>query len=119
MLGGGRGLALPSYVATVRSVADMSRVHDALRRLEHTRGPRLSTVGLDSEHWMLAFLEELLGQFRSSGEISFEDVQGLLRHHQQVFLRDLAIARRMYRTYPRFFKQDSSGPSGESKTAQA
>ena len=97
----------------------MSRVHDALRRLEHPGALPLSTIGLDSEHWLLEFLEELLAQFRASGEMSFEAVQLLLQQHQQAFLQDLETARRMYRTYPRLFQQDSSQQSGESKAAQA
>jgi hypothetical protein len=82
----------------------MSRVHNALRRLEHAEALPISTAGLDSDHWLLAFMEELLAQFRGSGEINFEAVQQLLQQHEQAFLKDLETARRMYRTYPRLFK---------------
>jgi len=92
----------------------MSRVHNALRRLEHTGALRLAGAGVDSEHWLLAFMEGLLAQFRGSGEINFEDVQRLLQQHEQAFLRDLETAKRMYRTYPRLFQEDSSDHSGES-----
>jgi hypothetical protein len=97
----------------------MSRVHDALRRLEHTGALRLSGPGVNSEHWLLGFLEELLAQFRASGEIGFPDVQQLLQQHEQTFLKDLETARRMYRTYPHLFREDSFTPSGESRGAQA
>jgi hypothetical protein len=97
----------------------MSRVHDALRRLEHSEALPLSANGLDSEHWLLGFLEDLLAQFRSSREISFEAVQRSLQQHEQAFLKDLETARRMYRTYPRFFQQEGSEPNVESKAAQA
>jgi hypothetical protein len=103
----------------IEVVGDMSRVHHALRRLEHSGGLRLSGPGLDSEHWLLGFLEELLGQFRGSGEIGFPDVQQLLQQHEQTFLKDLETARRMYRTYPHLFIQDGSTKSGESHAAQA
>jgi hypothetical protein len=96
----------------------MSRVHDALRRLEHIGALPLSSAGLDSEHWLLGFLKELLAQFRGSGELSFEAVQRLLQQHEQVFLKDLETARRMYRTYPRLFASDNSQQSGRSKGDQ-
>ncbi len=113
------GLVRPSSRNQDRSLGDMSRVHDALRRLEQTGVLPLSAAGLDSDHWLLAFLEELLAQFRGSGEISFEAVQRLLRQHEQVFLKDLEIARRMYRTYPGLFPPDNFQQSGRSKAAQA
>jgi hypothetical protein len=97
----------------------MSRVHDALRRLEHTGAPPLTGPGLDSEHWLLGFLEELLAQFRGSGEIGFPAVQQLLQRHEQAFLKDLETARRMYRTYPQLFQQDRFRQGGESQAAQA
>ena len=97
----------------------MSRVHDALRRLEHPGSLPLSTAGLDSEHWLLAFMEELLKQFRASGKIRFEAVQQLLEQHEQLFLKDMETARRMYRTYPHLFQETRSNLSAESKAAQA
>jgi hypothetical protein len=97
----------------------MSRVHDALRRLEHPGAMPLSTAGLNSEHWLLPFMEELLAQLRTSGEIHFETVQLLLQQHEQVFLKDLETARRMYRTYPHLFQPDSSRQSDRSNVAQA
>ena len=111
MIGGDRGLAPSSYVLAGTSGGNMSRVHDALRRLEHTGGLTLSGPGLDSEHWLLPFLEELLARFRASGEIGFEDVQQLLQQHEQAFLKDLKTARRMYRTHPQLFQAESSEPA--------
>jgi len=97
----------------------MSRVHDALRRLEHSGALSLSGAALNSEHWLLGFLDDLLGQFRASGDISFEAVQRLLQQHEQIYLKDVETARRMYRTYPRQFQQDSSQQSHKSKAAPA
>jgi hypothetical protein len=96
----------------------MSRVHDALRRLDRPGGIALSTAELDSEHWLVAFMEDLLAQFRGSGEIGFEAVQRLLQQHEQAFLKELETARRMYRTYPRLF-HTSQQQSDESSAAQA
>ena len=90
-----------------------------MHRLEHTRVFPLSAAGLDSEHWLLPFLEELLAQFRGSGEISFQAVQRLLQQHEQAFLKDLETARRMYRTYPHLFQEHPSSRSGESRAARA
>ena len=75
----------------------MSQVHNPLGQLESLS---LSLEGPDGEHWRIAFVEALLAQFRSSGDITFEAVQRLLTQHEQVFLADLETARRMYRTYP-------------------
>jgi hypothetical protein len=80
---------------------------------------RLSCAGLNSEHWLLTFVEDLLGQFRASGDINFEAVQRLLQHHQQAFLKDLETARRMYRTYPGLFQQERYRHCNESKSARA
>jgi hypothetical protein len=96
----------------------MSRVHDALRRLDHPGGLPLSTAGLDAEHWLVAFMEDLLAQFRGSGEISFEGVQRLLQQHEQAFLEELETARRMYRTYPHLFHQNPQQRDA-SRAAQA
>lgn len=97
----------------------MSRVHNALRRLEHTGAFSLSGAGVDPEHWLLAFMEDLLAQFRASDEISFEATQRLLQQHEQAFLKDLETARRMYRAYPHLFQEESSQPTAASKAAQA
>ena len=96
----------------------MSRVHDALRRLDHPAGLPLSTAGLDSEHWLVAFMEDLLAQFRGSGEMSFEAVQRLLQQYEQAFLEELETARRMYRTYPHLF-QENPQQRDASRAAQA
>ena len=96
----------------------MSRVHNALRRLEFSGGPSLSSAGLCSDHWLLPFLQELLAQFRSSGEIDFGTVQLLLQQHEQVYLKDLETARRMYRTYPHLFNDEANPRDNQSKAAE-
>jgi hypothetical protein len=73
---------------------------------------------VDPEHWLLAFLEDLLAQFRASDEISFKATQRLLEQHEQAFLKDLETARRMYRTYPHLFPEEASQPMAASKAAQ-
>jgi hypothetical protein len=97
----------------------MSRVHNALRRLEHTGALSLSGTGVDPEHWLLAFMEDLVAQFRASDDISFEATRRLLQQHEQAFLKDLETARRMYRTYPHLFQEESSQSTAVSKAAQA
>lgn len=62
-------------------------------------------AGLDPEHWLLSFVEELLNRARTSGTISFESVERLLQNRKDDFLRDFLTARRMYRTYPRLFPE--------------
>ena len=91
----------------------MSRVHNALRRLEQAGSLPLSAAGLDSDHWLLACLDALLERFRSTNEITFDAVRQLLDQHEQLFLNDLAIARRMYRTYPHLFQPKTSQPEGQ------
>ena len=90
----------------------MSQVHNALGQLESLS---LSSGGADRAHWRIAFVEALLAQFRSSGDITFEVMQRLLTQHEQVFLADLETARRMYRTYPHLFRERLVQP----KVAQA
>ena len=96
----------------------MSRVHNALRRLEQSGALSLPSAAVDAEHWLLAFLEDLLAQFRASDEISFEATQRLLQQHEQVFLKDLETARRMYRTYPHLFPEEAARPMAAAKAAQ-
>jgi hypothetical protein len=62
-------------------------------------------AGLDSEHWLSAFVNELLAQTRTSGGITFESAERLLQQRKDEFLRDFLIARRMYRAYPRMFPE--------------
>jgi len=62
-------------------------------------------AGLDAEHWLSAFVDELLVQARSAGGITFEGVERLLQHRKDEFLRDFLTARRMYRAYPRLFPE--------------
>ena len=96
----------------------MSRVHNALRRLEHTGALSLSGAGVDPEHWLLAFMEDLLAQSRPSDEISFEATQRLLQQHERAFLKDMETARRMYRTYPHLFPEEAARPMAAAKAAQ-
>jgi hypothetical protein len=62
-------------------------------------------AGLDPEHWLSAFVDELLVQARSSGGITFEGVERLLQQRKDEFLRDFLTARRMYRAYPHLFPE--------------
>jgi hypothetical protein len=64
-----------------------------------------STAGLDAEHWLSAFVDELLVQARTSGRITFEGTERLLQQRKDEFLRDFLTARRMYRAYPRLFPE--------------
>jgi hypothetical protein len=109
------GTLNPSFV----SAFAMSRVHNALRRIEHMGALSLSSAGVEPEHWLLAFMEDLLAQFRASDDISFEATQRLLQRHEQAFLKDLDTARRMYRTYPHLFPEEGSQQMAWSKAAQA
>lgn len=61
--------------------------------------------GLESEHWLPMFVEDLSSQVRASGAITFEVAERLLQVRKDDFLRDFLIARRMYRTYPRLFPE--------------
>ncbi len=61
--------------------------------------------GLDPEHWLSAFVDELLVLARASGGLTFESVERLLQQRKDDFLRDFLTARRMYRAYPRLFPE--------------
>lgn len=62
-------------------------------------------AGLEPEHWLTMFVEDLSSQVRTSGGITFEVAERLLQQRKDDFLRDFLIARRMYRTYPRLFPE--------------
>jgi hypothetical protein len=72
-------------------------------------------AGLESEHWLSMFVEDLTSQLRASGGITFEVAERLLQQRKDDFLRDFLVARKMYRTYPHLFRelQDQMGrPEG-------
>ena len=72
-------------------------------------------MGLNSDHWLLPFLEELLALFRASSEVDFDAMQRLLQQHEQAYLKDLAAARRMYRTYPHLFGDEVVGKTWKNR----
>ena len=57
------------------------------------------------EHWLYVLVNDLTEQFRTSGEMTFEAMEGVLRQQKEAYRRDLATARRMYRTYPHLFEE--------------
>jgi hypothetical protein len=70
-------------------------------------------AGLDPEHWLSMFVNDLVSQLRISGGINFEVAERLLQQRKDDFLRNFLIARRMYRTYPQLFpeiQQHESSP---------
>jgi len=68
--------------------------------------------GLGPEHWVSHFVEDLMQEIHSSGAITFDTAGRLLEQHRQTFERDLAIARRMVRTYPHLFTEEFEGMRG-------
>jgi hypothetical protein len=62
-------------------------------------------AGLEREHWLPMFVEDLAAQLRVSGGITFEVAERLLQQRKDDFLRDFLIARKMYRTYPKLFPE--------------
>jgi hypothetical protein len=67
--------------------------------------PTTSPIGLDPEHWLHAFVDELLARARVSGGVTFESAERLLQQRKDEYLRDFLIARKMYRTYPQLFPE--------------
>ncbi len=61
--------------------------------------------GLEPEHWLPMFVNDLTSQLRTSGGVTFEVAERLLQQRKDDFLRDFLIARRMYRTYPYLFPE--------------
>ena len=62
-------------------------------------------AGLEPEHWLPMFVNDLTSQLRTSGGVTFEVAERLLQQRKDDFLRDFLIARRMYRTYPHLFPE--------------
>lgn len=65
-------------------------------------------AGLELEHWLPMFVNDLTTQLRTSGGITFEITERLLQQRKDDFLHDFLIARRMYRTYPHLFPEIQS-----------
>jgi len=66
------------------------------------------SAGIEPEHWLPMFVEDLTSQLRTSGGITFEVAERLLQQRKDNFLRDFLVARRMYRTYPHLFPEIES-----------
>lgn len=64
-----------------------------------------ASAGVDREHWLSTFVDELLTQARTTGRITFEGTERLLQQRKDEFLRDFLTARRMYRAYPQLFPE--------------
>ncbi|HEX5227904.1 MAG TPA: hypothetical protein VFW44_09350 [Bryobacteraceae bacterium] len=62
-------------------------------------------AGLEQDHWLPMFVNDLISKLRSPGGVSFELAERLLQQRKDEFLKDFLIARRMYRTYPRLFPE--------------
>lgn len=62
-------------------------------------------AGMEPDHWLPMFVQDLFSQVRASGGITFEVAERLLQQRKDDFLRDFLIARRMYRTYPQLFPE--------------
>ena len=77
-------------------------------------------AGLEPEHWLPMFVEDLTAQLRVSGGITFEVAERLLQQRKDDFLRDFLVARRMYRTYPQLFPeiQGEAGPHQKQPVSQ-
>jgi hypothetical protein len=70
-----------------------------------TQAPSAAQAGVEPEHWLSMFVDDLTSQLRVSGRITFEVAERLLQQRKDDFLKDFLIARRMYRTYPRLFPE--------------
>lgn len=68
-------------------------------------GSFAAQAGLEPEHWLPMFVDDLTSQLRASGGITFEMAERLLQQRKDDFLRDFLVARRMYRTYPHLFPE--------------
>jgi hypothetical protein len=100
--------------ASTSGLADLQGALQSVIRLVpptrpiHTAPAELSfaaSAGLDAEHWLTAFVDELLHQARTTGRITFEGTERLLQQRKDEFLRDFLTARRMYRVYPQLFPE--------------
>jgi hypothetical protein len=73
------------------------------------KGPRTPAQGngngRDAEHWLHVLVNDLTEQFQTSGEMTFETMERVLVQQKEAYRRDLATARRMYRTYPHLFEE--------------
>jgi hypothetical protein len=82
----------------------------------HVMADFAAQAGLEPEHWLPMFVNDLTSQTRSSGGVTFEVAERLLQQRKDDFLRDFLIARRMYRTYPHLFPEIQGHMSPEGQT---
>jgi hypothetical protein len=87
--------------ATTQPVAPAQAIHTA----PPAELSFAASAGLDAEHWLTTFVDELLQQARTTGRITFEGTERLLQQRKDEFLRDFLTARRMYRAYPQLFPE--------------
>ena len=71
-----------------------------------------SEAGVGPEHWLSAFVDDLMVEVRTSGAIGFETAEKLLQQRKDDFLRDLETTLRMYRNYPHLFREDAADSGG-------
>ena len=62
-----------------------------------------SSTGLEPDHWLSMFVEDLTAHLKTGAAITFEDAERLLQQRKNTFLKDFLVARRMLRTYPELF----------------
>ena len=96
--------------SSTKPVAPAQEIHAS----SSTEPSFAAAAGLDFEHWLTAFIDELLHQARTTGRITFEGTERLLQQRKDEFLRDFLIARRMYRAYPQLFPEIASHSRYES-----
>lgn len=78
--------------------------------LKHDRelaGQRLSEL-LSTEHWLGDYFSALLSAYDLNGDVDFTTAEKMLATERDEFEKDLAIARRMLRVYPKLFSEESS-----------
>ena len=87
------------------SAPGLADLQGALQSGSQPMAQTSASIGLDPEHWLHAFVDELVARARASGGITFENAERLLQQRKDEYLRDFLIARRMYRAYPQLFPE--------------
>jgi len=88
-------------------------VDNHLKQDRESAGQRLSGL-LSTEHWLGDHISALLSSYERHGDIDFASAERMLATEKAEFEKDLAIAKRMFRLYPKLVTPDA----GENRDSQ-
>jgi hypothetical protein len=72
--------------------------------------PQFNAV-MNSEHWLKGFMTNLLAAHQSPAGLDFKTAEALLARERATYEGEVAVAMRIFRTYPHLFQHDNASHS--------